>query len=51
MVYLSQAGIPTVVLGPGRLEQAHVADESVSLYQVIQAAEVYALLAHDWLSR
>ncbi|MGH2352948.1 MAG: M20 family metallopeptidase [Chloroflexota bacterium] len=34
-------GIPTVVLGPGDIAQAHSADEWVELAQVEQAAEVY----------
>jgi acetylornithine deacetylase len=38
---LSRAGIPSVVLGPGNIAQAHTADEWVSVRQVEQAAEVY----------
>jgi acetylornithine deacetylase/succinyl-diaminopimelate desuccinylase family protein len=51
MVYLSEAGIPTFILGPGDLAQAHVADEHVVLAQVRQAAEIYARLALGWLNR
>ncbi len=35
------AGIPTVVLGPGDIAQAHSADEWVEVRQVEQAAEIY----------
>lgn len=35
------AGIKPVLLGPGRLEKAHTADESVDLHQVVQAAQIY----------
>jgi acetylornithine deacetylase len=35
------AGIKPVVLGPGKLEMAHVPDESVSFSQVCLAAELY----------
>lgn len=35
------AGIKPIVMGPGRLENAHVHDENVSMQQVIQAAEIY----------
>ncbi|MBS0012343.1 MAG: M20/M25/M40 family metallo-hydrolase [Desulfobacterales bacterium] len=35
------AGIKPMVLGPGRLENAHVHDECVSFPQVVQAAEIY----------
>lgn len=34
------AGVPSVVFGPGSIEQAHTADEWVSLDQVRQAADV-----------
>jgi acetylornithine deacetylase len=39
------AGVKPVLLGPGRLEKAHTSDESVSLAQVAQAAQVYVDLA------
>lgn len=40
------AGVPVVVLGPGSVaEQAHRADESVSLEDLLVAARVYALCA------
>ena len=35
------AGIPTVVLGPGDIAQAHSADEWVELRQVEQAGQIY----------
>jgi putative selenium metabolism hydrolase len=38
-------GIPTVGFGPGRAEDAHIADESVSIEEVTTAAEVYRRLA------
>jgi acetylornithine deacetylase/succinyl-diaminopimelate desuccinylase family protein len=39
---LAQAGIPSIILGPGNIDQAHAADEWVELDQVILAAETYA---------
>jgi acetylornithine deacetylase len=36
----SRAGVPTVVFGPGSIEQAHTADEWIALEQVHQASEV-----------
>ena len=51
MVYLSEAGVPAVILGPGDLAQAHVADEHVLLGEVVQAARIYARLALSWLLR
>ncbi|WP_152401048.1 M20 family metallopeptidase [Paenibacillus cellulositrophicus] len=38
-------GIPTVIFGPGSLDQAHVKDERVSVRQITDAAEVYMQLA------
>jgi acetylornithine deacetylase len=38
---LWQAGIKPIILGPGRLEMAHTQDESVSIEQVVSAAEIY----------
>jgi acetylornithine deacetylase len=35
------AGVKPILLGPGRLEQAHAPDESVSLEQVFRASRVY----------
>jgi len=39
-----QAGIPSVVFGPGSVRQAHTRDEFVELEQVAQAARVYAAI-------
>jgi succinyl-diaminopimelate desuccinylase len=40
----NQAGIPTVVCGPGNVEQAHGNDEWVSVNQLGQAATAFATL-------
>jgi acetylornithine deacetylase len=42
---LAARGVPTVVLGPGDIAQAHSEDEWVELDQVERAAELYAALA------
>lgn len=42
-VFLCEAGIPTVVIGPGSLAQAHRPDEYVELLQLQQATRVFAL--------
>jgi acetylornithine deacetylase len=39
------AGIAPVILGPGRLEEAHTPDESVSFTQVLEASRIYLNLA------
>jgi succinyl-diaminopimelate desuccinylase len=38
----NQAGIPTVVCGPGELDQAHRVDESVPVANLVDAAALYA---------
>jgi acetylornithine deacetylase len=38
---LSRAGIPSIVLGPGSIDQAHTADEWVALDEAEQALQVY----------
>lgn len=42
---LAARNVPTVVLGPGDISQAHSADEWVELSQVERCAELYARLA------
>ncbi len=41
---LSRAGIPSIVVGPGSIDQAHNTVEYVNLEQVRQAAELYRLM-------
>lgn len=43
------AGIPTVILGPGSLAQAHAPDEFVEIAQVEQAVDVYEQIARLFL--
>lgn len=42
------AGIPAVILGPGKLSMAHKANEYISLDELHLAAEVYAAIALNW---
>ncbi len=51
MSYLNQAGIPTVIFGPGSIQQAHRLDEFVNLEAVQAAARVYREMALSWLGR
>ncbi len=41
MTYLRQAGIETIILGPGTLSRAHTVDEWVEVGELGQAAEIY----------
>jgi acetylornithine deacetylase len=46
---LAEAGIPSVVFGPGDIAQAHTCDEWVSLDEVEQAGEIlYRLATQEW---
>lgn len=55
--YGSDAGwmprsIPTIVLGPGNIAQAHAVDEYVELKQVEQAAAIYrGIISHNWRTK
>ena len=44
---LSEAGIPSVVFGPGNIDVAHTTDEHVDVAEVARASEILALLALD----
>ena len=44
------AGVPTVVFGPGSIEQAHTADEWVPLAELEQAAEAIYQFVRQWQS-
>ncbi|MFN8123715.1 MAG: M20 family metallopeptidase [Thermoleophilia bacterium] len=47
--YAVGAGIPTILLGPGSLDQAHVPDEWVEVAQVEASVPLYIDLAHRLL--
>lgn len=44
----ADAGIPSVVFGPGSIAQAHTADEWIDLDQLNSAAELYYRIAESW---
>jgi len=50
-VFLVHAGIPTIILGPGSLEQAHSPDEWISVSELADAAEIYASIIAKVLGR
>ena len=47
--YADGAGIPTILLGPGSMDQAHVPDESVPLDEVEAAVPLFVDLARRLL--
>jgi acetylornithine deacetylase len=42
--------IPTVIFGPGHLEQAHSIDEYVPIDQYLQAIKILAVAVETWTS-
>lgn len=44
---MTAAGIPTIIFGPGSIQQAHTADEFVRTAEVAKAAEMLATLARS----
>jgi acetylornithine deacetylase/succinyl-diaminopimelate desuccinylase family protein len=49
--YAQGAGIPTIILGPGAMTQAHVADEHVPTRELPLAVQIYETLAEALLAR
>ncbi len=45
---LAREGISSVILGPGRIDEAHCPDEYVLVEQVIQAARFYSVLGYEF---
>jgi acetylornithine deacetylase len=45
---IGPAGVPSVVFGPGSIDQAHTADEWVPLVEVEAASEVLYRLVVEW---
>lgn len=44
----ADAGVPSIVFGPGSIAQAHTADEWIDLNQLNSAAEMYFQAARSW---
>ena len=42
---MTRAGIPTIIFGPGSIDQAHTADEFVAVAEVARAARMLADMA------
>ncbi|WP_158738272.1 acetylornithine deacetylase [Alteribacillus sp. YIM 98480] len=48
--WLGDAGIPTLIYGPGDLQNAHAVNESVSIDQLVQFTKVMMSLIYNWCS-
>jgi acetylornithine deacetylase/succinyl-diaminopimelate desuccinylase-like protein len=49
--YIKECRIPTLILGPGGVDQSHTANESVEVDVLVQAAHIYALIILNFLTR
>jgi acetylornithine deacetylase len=41
-------GVPSIILGPGSIDQAHAAVEFVDCEQVCRAVEIYQTFIQSW---
>lgn len=48
--YINQCHIPTLIFGPGEVDQIHTTDESVEVEALVQAARIYGLILVNYLS-
>ena len=46
--FLNQAGIQTVLLGPGAANTCHAANEFVEIKEMVDAAKIYAFIIAEW---
>ena len=49
--YINQCHIPTLIFGPGGVDQSHTMDESVEVDALVHAAHIYAMILVDYLSK
>ncbi|NLC63976.1 MAG: M20 family metallopeptidase [Thermoanaerobacterales bacterium] len=49
--FINYLKIPTIIFGPGSLNQAHKADEWVAINDLIEAAKIYSLISYRYLRR
>ncbi|MGA2518922.1 MAG: M20 family metallopeptidase [Thermodesulfobacteriota bacterium] len=47
--YVNHYHIPTLILGPGGVDQAHTTNESVEVEALLQAAHIYGLIVMNYL--
>jgi succinyl-diaminopimelate desuccinylase len=49
--YINHCHIPTLIFGPGAVDQSHTTDESVEVEALVQAARIYGRILINYLSR
>ncbi|MCS7125565.1 MAG: M20 family metallopeptidase, partial [Aigarchaeota archaeon] len=47
---VNQAKIPTIILGPGKIEDAHTVDESINVDELVEASLIYEKILEKILS-
>lgn len=47
---VNQAKIPTIILGPGKIEHAHTIDESIEISELVTASKIYLRILERILS-
>jgi acetylornithine deacetylase/succinyl-diaminopimelate desuccinylase-like protein len=47
--YVNQHHIPTLILGPGGVDQSHTTNESVEVEALVHAAHIYGLIVINYL--
>ena len=48
--YIKECRIPTLILGPGGVDQSHTTNESVEVDALVKAAQIYGLIIFKFLS-
>ena len=43
--------VPSLIFGPGKLDQAHAVDEHIAMDDLVVATKAYALLLEEWSRR
>ncbi len=46
--WFAEAGVPVVICGPGRLEEAHAINEKIEISQLVEAAKLYTAFSYAY---
>ena len=46
--WLGEAGIPTVIYGPGKLEEAHSVDEKINIEELLTFTKTLMIFIIEW---
>jgi acetylornithine deacetylase len=51
MSHLTEAGIPSIILGCGNIKMAHTINENVPVKQIIDLTKIYALIILRYIGK